>query len=84
MTYTEEELRKIWNQGKKIPGRNEDIYRQDSCGNIIYWSSYGKETPMGWEVDHKHPKAKGGSDKLSNLQPLQSSENASKGQKYPY
>lgn len=84
MTYTEEELRKIWNQGEKIPGRNEDIYRKDSCGNIIYWSSYGKETPMGWEVDHKHPKAKGGSDKLSNLQPLQSSENASKGQKYPY
>lgn len=84
MEYSEEELRAIWNKGSIIPGKDKDLYRKDECGNIIYWPNYGKESPKGWEVDHKKPKAKGGSNKLSNLQPLQSAENASKGDKFPY
>lgn len=84
MKYTVEELREIWNRGLEISGKDKNLYRKDSCGNIICWSQYGKETPMGWEVDHRYPKALGGTDGLRNLQPLQSSENASKGKKYPY
>ena len=34
---------------------------------------------MGWEIDHIKPAAKGGTDDLSNLQPLQSGANAEKG-----
>ena len=39
---------------------------------------------MGWEVDHKNPKANGDSNCGRNLQPLQSGENAIKGAKYTY
>ena len=84
MSYTKEQLDAIFAKGDKIRGKDPDRYRRDVCGNEIYRQSYGKESPMGWEVDHKNPKANGGSSRSNNLQPLQSSENASKGDKYPY
>ena len=82
--YSQEQLKVIFAKGKIIPGKDQNLYRKDAEGNVIYFHSYGLETEMGWEVDHEFPKAKGGSNKLSNLQPLQSSENAKKGAKYPY
>ena len=33
----------------------DSLYRRDRAGNVMYWPSYGKHTPMGWEVDHSHP-----------------------------
>ena len=82
--YSQKQLEIIFAKGKIIPGKNPDLYRKDAEGHVIYFHSYGLETEMGWEVDHEFPKAKGGSNRLSNLQPLQSSENAKKGAKYPY
>ena len=82
--YSNEQLKAIFVKGTIIPGKDKDLYRKDAAGNEIYFPSYGKETEKGWEVDHEFPKAKGGSNRLSNLQPLQSSENAKKGAKYPY
>jgi len=84
MTYSKEELDKIFAKGEKIPGKDANKYRKDSCGNEICRDSYGLETPMGWEVDHSFPKAKGGTNNPRNLKPLQSSENARKGDSYPY
>ena len=84
MSYSKKKLNEIFAKGNIIPGKNPSKYRKDNCGNMIYRSSYGKETPMGWEVDHSVPKAKGGSNCSRNLKPLQSSENARKGATYPY
>ena len=84
MEYSKEELDTIFAKGSIIPGKDPDKYRKDSCGNEIYRDNYGLETPMGWEVDHSLPKAKGGTNNPRNLKPLQSSENASKGDTYPY
>jgi len=39
-----------------------------------YWA-------ITWEIDHKNPKDKGGSDQLRNLQPLYWEENREKGAK---
>jgi 5-methylcytosine-specific restriction endonuclease McrA len=74
----------VWERGKPIRGKDPSLYRRDSAGNEIYRPSYGKESPMGWQIDHKHPIADGGSDSLANLQPLQSEENREKGDQYPW
>lgn len=84
LAYSKEQLDQIFAKGKPVPGKDPDRYRTDACGNEIYRQSYGKETPMGWEVDHSYPKDKGGSDSMRNLRPLQSSENSRKRASYPY
>lgn len=84
MGYSKEKLDDIFGKGKVVRGKNPNLYRRDEYGNIIYRPSYGKETPMGWEVDHSNPKANGGTDCSRNLKPLQSSENSRKNDNYPY
>ena len=68
----------------KVRVKNPDVYRKDDYGNLIYKSSYGKQSEMGWEVDHIHPKSKGGTDSQRNLQAIQWEENRRKSDTYPY
>jgi len=39
---------------------------------------------MGYHYDHKHPYSDGGSNSSRNIQALQSTQNLSKGDTYPY
>ena len=73
---------KAWNKASKVRGKNPDLYRRDSKGNELYKPSYGKQGPKSWEIDHKKPKAKGGSDSQRNLQILQTKANRRKSDKY--
>lgn len=73
-----------WDNAHVVRGKNPELYRKDDYGNIIYKPSYGKQSEMGWEIDHKHPKSKGGTDNLRNLQAIQWEENRIKSDKYPY
>lgn len=81
MAYSDETLYKIWNKGFIILGKDPNKYRKDVNGNVMYRSSYGKYSKMGWNVDHKKAKANGGSDSIRNLQPMNSRANSSKGKK---
>ena len=82
MSYSKENLDKIWEKGTPVRGKNPNLYRKDVNGDTMYKSSYCKTSPMGWEVDHKNPKANGGSDSMRNLQPMQWKGNREKGDKY--
>lgn len=69
----------VWNKAEKIKGLDPTKYRKDAGGNKLYYSSYGKDTASGWNIDHIKPKSKGGSDDIINLQALQSHANKSYG-----
>ena len=80
---SKDEIDKVWGKGRKIPGKNQDLYRKDAHGNPIYKPSYGKSGEKSWHIDHVVPVAAGGSDSLSNKQPLQAKANLQKSDKYP-
>ena len=82
--FNKSRLDQVWDKGATVRGKNPNLYREDIWGNEMYYPSYGKDTPKGWSVDHSKPTSKGGTDHLNNLQPMQSSANKSKGNKYPY
>ena len=74
----------VWKKGKPINGYDADLWRHDSFGNVMKFPEYGNiSSKHGWEVDHIKPVAKGGSDDISNLQPLQWEQNRTKGDDYP-
>ncbi|MBQ9266956.1 MAG: HNH endonuclease [Clostridia bacterium] len=81
---TKEQIETAWKNANAVRGKNPDVYRKDEYGNLIFKQSYGKQSKMGWEIDHKYPSSKGGTNSSRNLQALQWEENRSKGDKYPY
>lgn len=81
---SEKEKMAAWAKARKMPGKNPDTHRKDDHGSEIYYASYGKQSPMGWEIDHKKPVSKGGSEHPKNKRPLQWQNNRSKGSKYPH
>jgi 5-methylcytosine-specific restriction endonuclease McrA len=79
MVVTEGLKNKIWKKASTVTGKNPTHYRKDAYGNLMFYRNYGQSTPMGWEIDHIKPQARGGSDAIVNLQALNTSVNRSKG-----
>ena len=72
MSYTEQELSKIWQKGKLIRNYDPRIWRRDDYGSCMKKSQHGdRKSKYGWEVDHIKSVADGGTDDLLNLRPLQ-------------
>ncbi len=70
-----------WDRASKLRGKNPDTWRRDELGNLIRKSSYGTKGVYGWEVDHKNPESKGGTDQGRNLRALQWEANRRKSDK---
>ena len=77
--FRESEKNRIWDKADKVPGKDPEVYRQDRCGNVLYYHSYGKDSDMGWTGDHSKPLKHGGTYHINNLQALHTSQNKSKG-----
>ena len=80
---TERQKGNAGNKAEDIGGKNPNLYRKDKFGNVLYKPSYGKDSEMGWEIDHSKPKSKGGTDHPNNLQIMQTTANRQKSNDYP-
>ena len=82
---TDDLKRAVWKKASPIPDYDADVWRRDMCGSAIKYSDHGNtDSVYGWEIDHIKPTARGGTDDLSNLQPLQWENNRRKGDTYPW
>ncbi len=75
-SYSDAELRIIWEKAQPVSGYHPEYVRGDCCGATIEWKKYGdRNSEYGWEVDHIDPN---GATTYENLRPLQWENNLSK------
>ena len=76
--FDETTIEAVWS---KAPISSEHPpLRVDAYGALIWRGGYGNtNSKFGWEIGHKNPLSRGGSDELENLQPLQWENNRHNG-----
>jgi hypothetical protein len=79
MSFSDEDIQKVWEKGDAVTGQDAGKWRKDKCGAWIGRDKYGnRQSDYGWEIDHIDPD---GGDGMSNLRPLQWENNLDKSDK---
>ncbi|MFC2162603.1 HNH endonuclease [Candidatus Altiarchaeota archaeon] len=69
MAFNNEIVNVVWKKARIIEGYDSDKWRKDDCNAWIKRKSYDdRKSQYGWKIEQISP---GGSDKISNLRPLQ-------------
>ena len=83
-TFTDDEIQKVWDKLESVEGEDSTMYKKDYAGAWIKRDEYGNTgSSLGWEIDHRKPVAKGGTDDVWNLDALQWNNNRTKSDDYP-
>lgn len=83
--YTDSVVLKVWKKAEEVAGQDPDEWRKDGFSRLIRRGDHGnRNSKFGWEVDHIKPVKDGGTDALSNLQPLQWENNKIKKDDFPW
>ncbi len=78
---SKKDLNAAWDRAAKMRGKKPETWRRDELGNPMRYGSYGTEGKFGWEIDHRNPTSKGGTDSPRNLRPLNWKANQEKSDK---
>jgi hypothetical protein len=81
LPFTATVVKAVWEKAEKDPGFI--TFKKDCCGALIQKNKYGTQSEHGWEIDHIKPVSKGGTDDLTNLQPMHWENNRHKGENWP-
>lgn len=89
--FSDDQINKIWNKGRSIPGKSPDEYRLDAAGALMKRSHRGKDDDYDWEIDHVLPRnmmkdlgiPEDEWDNSANLRPFNAKNNAKKSDNYP-
>lgn len=70
-----------WDRAATIRRKNPDTWRRDELGNSMRRGSYGTQGKFGWEIDHRNPRSRDGTDSGRNLRALNWEANRRKADK---
>jgi 5-methylcytosine-specific restriction endonuclease McrA len=76
------DINNAWIRATPIDGYSPSQWRRDEYGNAIHYNSYGTTGEYGWELDHRKPLSKGGSERQTNIRALHWKANRAKSDKY--
>lgn len=79
---TQQQINDAWDRAATIRGNDPNVWRRDEMGNVIRFGSYGTTGEYGWEIDHRNPQSKGGTDHGRNLRALHWQSNRRKSDNY--
>lgn len=73
-SFSDEIIEQVWEKARIIPGFDPEFLREDQYGSVIARVFYEECQPgyaLGWKITYIQSPQKGGTDDISNLQPMQ-------------